>query len=114
MANMMKYKGYFGSIEASPEDGCLYGRLEFINALVSYEGNTVPELVNAFHEAVDDYLSTCQTLGHLPETPCKGSFNVRVGHDVHVRAVMAARERGISLNELAKQAIENQIGVSRL
>lgn len=25
MSNQMKYKGYYGSIEASTEDNCLYG-----------------------------------------------------------------------------------------
>ena len=31
---LLKYKGYFGSIEASAEDECLYTKIEFINALV--------------------------------------------------------------------------------
>ena len=38
MSNQMKYKGYYGSIEASTEDNCLYGKLLFIRPLVSYEG----------------------------------------------------------------------------
>jgi len=32
----MHYKGYYGSIEASVEDNCLFGKLQFIRALVSY------------------------------------------------------------------------------
>ena len=59
MAKLMQYQGYYGSAEPSPEDGCIYGKLEFISALVSYEANTVPRLVKAFHSAVDDYLATC-------------------------------------------------------
>ncbi|MCK0743702.1 toxin-antitoxin system HicB family antitoxin [Chromohalobacter nigrandesensis] len=45
---------------------------------------TVAELEAAFREAVDDYLATCEQLGEAPETPSKGSFNVRVGHDLHL------------------------------
>ena len=80
MSNMLKHRGYYGSIEASPEDSCLFGKLQFIRALVSYEDETVAELTQAFRDAVDDYLETCETLGQEPEIPCKGSFNVRVGH----------------------------------
>lgn len=113
MAKLMEYKGYYGSMEASPEDGCLYGKVEFINALVNYEAETVPQLVAAFHEAVDDYLATCTQLGHEPEKPCKGSFNVRVGHELHMQAVLVAREVGVSLNDFTKLALENQIAHTR-
>jgi predicted HicB family RNase H-like nuclease len=106
MAKLLEYKGYYGSIEASPEDGCLFGKLEFINALLNYEAETVPALAAAFREAVDDYLADCARRGREPELPCKGSFNVRVGHDAHLRAAVAAKERGLSLNDFTRQAIE--------
>ena len=63
MNNQLKHKGYIGSIEASLEDNCLFGKVLFIKALVSYEGKTVAELDAAFREAVNDYLITCQALG---------------------------------------------------
>lgn len=109
MAKMLEYKGYYGSIEASPEDGCLYGKPEFINALMNYEVETVPALEVAFREAVDDYLADCEALGREPEIPCKGSFNVRIGHEAHLRAAVAAKERGMSLNDFTKQAIESLV-----
>ena len=71
MSNQMKYKGYYGSIVASTEDNCLYGKLLFIRPLVSYEGQTVAELQAAFHEAVDDYLETCQKLATNRKHPAK-------------------------------------------
>lgn len=49
-------KAPLGSLEASPEDNCLFGKLQFIRALVSYEGVSVAELAQAFRDAVDDYL----------------------------------------------------------
>src|SRR5699024_5383399 len=55
MDKLLKYRGYYGSLEASTEDNCLFGKLQFIRALVSYEGETVAELEAAFREAVDDY-----------------------------------------------------------
>ena len=63
MSSQLQYKGYVGSIETSTQDKCLFGKLLFIRALVSYEGQTVAELETAFREAVDDYLQTCPRLG---------------------------------------------------
>nr|WP_207202012.1 type II toxin-antitoxin system HicB family antitoxin [Pseudomonas sp. TH32] len=101
----MKHKGYIGSIEASIEDNCLFGKLLFIKALVSYEGKTVAELDAAFCSAVDDYIETCLALGQTPEKPCKGSFNVRVGHDLHLAAALAATRQKVTLNDLTRQAL---------
>ena len=77
----------------------------FTKALVSYEGKTVAELDAAFREAVDDDLATCQALGQVPEKPCKGSFNVRVGHDLHLAAALAANRKKVTLNDLTRQAL---------
>ena len=55
---LMEYKGFYGSVEVSVEDGCLFGKLEFIDPLVNYEGETVQEIEEAFHEAVGDYIKT--------------------------------------------------------
>ena len=105
MNNQLKHNGYIGSIEASLEDNCLVGKVRFIKALVSYEGKTVAELDAAFREAVEDYLTTCQALGQTPEKPCKGSFNVRVGHDLHLAAALAATRKKVTLNDLTRQAL---------
>ncbi|MDV6320563.1 type II toxin-antitoxin system HicB family antitoxin [Chromohalobacter sp. HP20-39] len=109
MEKLLKYRGYYGSLEASTEDNCLFGMLQFVRALVSYEGETVAELEAAFREAVDDYLATCEQLGEAPETPCKGSFNVRVGHDLHLAAAVSASRHGISLNDLTRQALNDYL-----
>ncbi|MCL7462297.1 type II toxin-antitoxin system HicB family antitoxin [Pseudomonas sp. NW5] len=109
MNNLLQHRGYYGSIEASTEDNCLFGKLLFIRALVNYEGETVAELQAAFREAVDDYLATCQALGQEPETPCKGSFNVRVGHDLHLAASLAANRHRMSLNDLTRQALSEYL-----
>ncbi|WP_185265502.1 type II toxin-antitoxin system HicB family antitoxin [Halopseudomonas xiamenensis] len=109
MSTMLQHRGYYGSIEASPEDNCLFGKLQFIRALVSYEGETVAELTQAFRDAVDDYLETCEGLGQKPEIPCKGSFNVRVGHDLHLAASVAATKQSITLNDLTRRALSEYL-----
>lgn len=109
MDNLLKHRGYYGSIEASTDDHCLFGKLQFVRALVSYEGETVAELEAAFRDAVDDYLATCEQLGTPPETPCKGSFNVRIGHELHLAAAITASQHGISLNDLTRQALSSYL-----
>ena len=74
---LMRYKGYFGSLEQSQEDGVWHGRLEYIQALVSFEGETVPQAKQAFEAAVDDYLADCARLGYTPEVPCKDVSKVQ-------------------------------------
>ena len=35
MNTFLQYRSFQGSIEVSPEDNCLFGKLQFISALVS-------------------------------------------------------------------------------
>lgn len=106
MKDMMAYKGYVGSVHYSEEDGLLFGKVEFIRSLVSYEGEDIRSLRAAFEEAVDDYLALCAERGLTPEQPFKGSFNVRTGSRLHRRAVLYAQQQEIPLNTLVVQALE--------
>lgn len=109
MKNMMKYKGYYGSVNYDEDDLILYGKLEFIRTLVSYEGETAASIKDAFEQAVDDYLAMCDDENITPEKPFKGSFNVRIGESLHERAAISAIKRNIKLNEFVRQAIENEV-----
>lgn len=109
MKDMLKYKGYYGSIHYDEDDLILFGKVEFIKALISYEGESAAEIKKAFEEAIDDYLLMCQTEGFTPEKPFKGTFNVRIGEALHEKAAIAATNRGIKLNELVKQALEHEL-----
>jgi len=108
----LRYKGFYGSIEVSLEDDCLFGKLEFIDPLVNYEADTAHGLEQTFKKAVDDYLADCKTLGREPAKPYKGSFNVRVGSELHKKALIAAKEKSINLNEFVRQSIQQAIASS--
>lgn len=107
--NPMKYRDYLGSVEFDEEERLFYGKLLFIRALVSYEAKNAEGLVSAFHEAVDDYLQQCGAEGVEPETPFKGSFNVRPGPELHRKATIAALRAGISLNAFVTKALEEAV-----
>ena len=61
MKNSIEYKGYIGSVEFSEEDNVFFGKVMGIRSLISYEGTTISDLINDFHEAVDEYLNTNQS-----------------------------------------------------
>lgn len=67
MKNMMTYRGYYGSVHYNDEDQLFYGKLEFIEALVSYEGKDIVELRQDFESAVNDYLDLCKNEKIEPE-----------------------------------------------
>lgn len=107
---MMEYKGYYGSVHYSDEDRIFYGKIEFVRALVSYEGTDVKSLRKAFEEAVDDYILTCKQQGKEPEKVFKGSFNVRIGSQLHREIALNALEKGITLNKYIVDVIEKELG----
>jgi predicted HicB family RNase H-like nuclease len=105
MSMLPEYKGYLASVEYSDENEVFHGRLEFIRDLVTFEGEDARALKAAFHEAVDDYLALCAEQGRRAEVPLKGSFNVRPGRDLHRRAMLFARRKGLNLNAVVTTAL---------
>ena len=110
--NMMQHKGYLGTVEYSSSDRCLYGKVAYIRDLINYEATNVMELETEFFSAVDDYLAHCQGLGKSPDTPFKGSFNVRTGPELHRAAVIASGEQ--SLNAFICDAIAAKVEAARI
>ncbi|MFL0806925.1 MAG: type II toxin-antitoxin system HicB family antitoxin [Oceanobacter sp.] len=103
----LRYKNYLGTIEPELESNTLFGKLAFIRDTVTYEATTVKELEHEFRRSVDEYLLSCEELGREPQQPCKGSFNIRTGEELHRAAVFAAD--GQSLNAFVCDAIREKI-----
>lgn len=109
MSKFMEYKGYYGSAEYSSDDEVFFGKIAFIRSLVLFQAESAKELKKSFHDAVDDYIQTCNEQGIKPEKPCKGSFNVRVGEELHCKAAIYAEQHNTSINNLIKEALEKYI-----
>ena len=112
MNNTMEYKGYIGSVEFSENDNVLFGKVQGIRSLISYEGTTVSELVADFHGAVDDYLAACAEEGTAPEVAYKGSFNIRIGSELHRRAAIYALAHDQTLNAFIAQAVDEKLAAA--
>lgn len=107
-ASELTYKGFTGSIEVSVEDGCLHGRILFINDIVTYEGNTVEEIKAAFENAAERYVEYCAKTGKPVNKPFSGTFNIRIGESRHRTLAQLASRKKISINEAICSAIDMQ------
>ena len=54
---MLWNKDYYGTVNIFEEDNVLYGKVIGIKGLLSYEGETVEELKQDFHNVVDEYIA---------------------------------------------------------
>lgn len=106
MSETLQYKGYDGSVEFSAEDRVLHGVLLGIRDAVVYEGVDVDSLESNFRAAVDEYLAFCAAEGKTPDQPFKGSFNIRVGPELHKRAALFAEAHKQKLNTVVSKALE--------
>jgi len=109
MKDLMQYKGYYGSVHFDNEDLIFHGKIEFIRALVTYEATDARGLKKAFEEAIDDYLATCRDQEIQPETPFKGSLNVRLGQELHRRVAIAAEQHHLSINKFIAETLNQAV-----
>ena len=107
--NTMTYKGYLGSVAFSEKDQVFFGKIEGINGLVNFEGESVKELTNSFHEAVDDYLAYCESEGIVPDKSYSGMLNVRLTPVIHRQIAILAIQSGLTINGFIRKALEDKI-----
>lgn len=103
---MKPYKGYNEIITYDSDDNIMAGKVFGISDYVGFHGESIDELEQKFHEAVDDYLALCKEAGKNPEKEFKGSFNVRIKPELHRDLAEEAATENISLNAAVEKAIE--------
>ena len=109
MKDVIQYNGFLGSVHFNAKDECLFGKIEGIDDLVTFEGRNVKELKIAFQEAVKDYIELCESTGKPLRKSYRGGFNVRINPELHKKAVLKSQMLGISLNQLVQKAIEEEV-----
>ena len=109
MTDKLQYKEFIGTVHYSSKDSVFYGKIEGINDLVTFEGESVQDLKTSFEAAVDDYIELCAEIDKEPLKSFKGSFNVRITPELHSKAFKYAALKGTSLNQLVSEAIEEKI-----
>jgi predicted HicB family RNase H-like nuclease len=108
----MEYKGYVGEVEFDDEAKILHGEVIGIRDVVTFEGESVAEIEQAFRDSVDDYLDFCRQRGEDPDKPCSGKFVVRVSPELHRKLSMQASAERKSLNTVVEQYLASHVSLS--
>ncbi|MBL7110322.1 MAG: type II toxin-antitoxin system HicB family antitoxin [Bacteroidales bacterium] len=109
MKNAITYKGFIGSVHFASEDRVFYGKIEGINDLITFEGETVDQLEEGFKYMVDEHIKDCKN-NNLPlEKSYRGNLNIRLTPELHKMAAHNAALRGISLNQYINEAIKKAL-----
>lgn len=103
---MIEYKGYFGTVEFDPKDHNLWGKVINTSDDLFYEGDSVAELEESMHGAIDNYLAHCEEIGKTPRKAFSGKIALRVDPGVHARLAAKAETAGVSMNQLIVDALD--------
>lgn len=96
--NLLHYKAYSGQVESDAEANVLFGRVCGTRDVVTFEGETMAEVEQAFRDSVDAYLAFCAEQGRSPEKPFSGRLPLRTTPDRHRQIALAAAASGKSIN----------------
>lgn len=106
----MEYKGYLAKIEFDDEAAIFHGEVVNTRDVITFQGQSVAELRQAFRGSVDDYLAFCAERGEEPDKPFSGQFVARVSPELHRRASLAAHLAGKSLNAWVAEQLQSAVG----
>jgi predicted HicB family RNase H-like nuclease len=108
----MKYKGYTGVVELDEESQVLFGRVIGLRDVITFQGESVAEVIQAFHDSVDYYLGFCAKRGESPEKPYSGQFVLRLDTQLHRKLAHLAEVQKTSLNSLIENTLEGLVATS--
>jgi hypothetical protein len=74
MKEYMSFQGYIGNARYSDDDEVYHGKLLYVTDVITYEADTADKIEAAFQEAVQHYLTTCVSIGDLPNNPKPDNF----------------------------------------
>lgn len=95
---MIEYKGYIGKVEFDDETDLFHGEVINLRDVITFQGESVQEVRQAFQESVDDYLAFCAERGEEPEKPFSGTFTLRISPELHRDVALQAKLVNKSLN----------------
>jgi predicted HicB family RNase H-like nuclease len=90
----MEYKGYLAHIQFDDEANLFHGEVANIRDVVTFQGQSVEELRQAFEDSIEDYLAFCLERSEEPNRPYTGLFTVRLSPEQHRKVVLAAEKTG--------------------
>ncbi len=105
---MMKYKGYLGHVVYDNDARIFHGEVLGLKDIITFQGETVQELEQAFKNSVNDYLEWCQERGEEPEKTFSGKIHLRLSPELHAEIAVAARTKGVSINKYIMEQLHKK------
>lgn len=103
---MMVYKGYLAHITFDEQANLFHGEVINIRDVVTFQGQSVEELRQAFADSLEDYLSFCAERGEAPEQPFSGRLTVCLSPEQHRKVILAAEKAGKDVAQWVAEALE--------
>lgn len=63
---MMEYKGYYAKVEYDDGANSFHDEFNNLRDVITFEGETVDEIRQAFRDSIEDYLAFCAERGEDP------------------------------------------------
>lgn len=105
----MNYKGYTGHVEYDHEAKIFHGEILDIKDVITFQGQTVNEIEEAFQDSIDGYLQFCEEREEKPDKPFSGKFVVRISPSLHHRIYLKAVQSRKSLNRRITDTLKSQL-----
>lgn len=106
---MIEYKGYIGKVEFDDEADLFHGEVINLRDVITFQGQSVQELRQAFQESIDDYLAFCAERGEEPEKPFSGTFTLRIPPELHRDVALQAKMVNKSLNSWVTELLATNV-----
>jgi predicted HicB family RNase H-like nuclease len=103
----MTYKTYEAIVEFDEDAGLFTGEVINTRDVITFQGESVEELKQAFVDSVEDYLEFCASRNEEPDKPFSGNFVVRMPPALHRYLAVRARREGKSLNSFVVERLEH-------
>jgi predicted HicB family RNase H-like nuclease len=102
----LHHEGYLATLEIDEEAGVIHGRVVNARAVLTFEGETLAELRQAFADTIADYRDWCAERGVEPEKPYSGTLSLRLPPELHRRIAEQAAKAGESINQFITERLE--------
>ncbi len=103
---MMEYKGYMAKVAFDDQTEVFHGEIINTRDVITFQGQSVRELTQAFRNSIEDYLQFCRELGVAPDKPFSGQFVTRISPKLHRQINLAATLCNKSLNAWVTEQLQ--------
>lgn len=107
MKNMFNYKGYLGQVKIDEKSKMICGEVIGIQDVISFQGKTVEDAIQDFHDCIDEYLEYCEEIGKKPDKSFSGRLPYRTAPDTHRKIFEAASLAGKSINSWMDEVLSD-------